>query len=101
MNLDPKQEIPSRYISLGAIAIALLNTTLVLPFDCVKTHLEKRDPTQTYINSFRTIYKQGGLLAFYTGFRIRFLMYFINSLLVVNLLEKLENIAAFLKVKKN
>ena len=101
MKIDASQEIPSKYLTPGAIAVALLNTTLVMPFDCVKTHMEKRDPSNTYLNSFRTIYRQGGALAFFTGYRIRFFMYFINSLFVVNLLEKLESIGKYLKSKQS
>jgi len=80
--------------------VALMNTTLIMPFDCVKTHLEKKDPTTTYLNTFRNIYRQGGMFSFFTGYRIRFFMYFINSLFVVNLLEKLESIAHYIKANK-
>ena len=68
-----------------------------MPLDCVKTHMEKRDPTTTYLKCFKVIYKQGGLFGFFTGFRIRFLLYFTNALFVVNLLEKLETIAAYIR----
>jgi len=70
-----------------------------MPFDCVKTHMEKRDPTSTYIQTFRNIYRQGGMLGFFTGFRLRFLLYFTNALFAVNLMEKLEAIAVFLRSK--
>ena len=39
-----------------SVAVALVNTALVMPLDCVKTHLEKVNPTETYLNSFRSIY---------------------------------------------
>eukprot|EP00347_Sterkiella_histriomuscorum_P001661 403371157 len=97
MKYDEKEQIPSKFLVPASIIVALLNTTLVMPFDCVKTHMEKRDPTNTYINTFKNIYRQGGMLSFFTGYRIRFFMYFINSLFVVNLLEKLESIAHFLR----
>ncbi len=37
------------------------------------------------------------MIGFYTGFRLRFLLYLTNSLFAVNLLEKLESIMRFLK----
>lgn len=77
--------------------VAAVNTTLVMPFDCVKTHLEKHDPTSTYLNTFRNIYKQAGMIGFFTGYRLRFLLYFSNAVFTVNLLEKLEGIAAYLR----
>ena len=83
----------------ASVFVALTNTTLVMPLDCVKTHLEKVDPTETYLRTFKTIYRQGGLLGFFTGFRLRFLLYFTNALFAVNLLEKLEYIALYLKSK--
>lgn len=40
----------------GSIVVAMINTCVVMPFDCVKTHMEKVDPTCTYVNTFRNIY---------------------------------------------
>ena len=77
-----------------------MDTAMVMPFDCVKTHMEKRDPTQTYVNTFKIIYRQGGITGFFTGYRLRFLLYFTNALFAVNLLEKMESIAAYLKQNK-
>ena len=74
-----------------------MNTTMVMPFDCVKTQMEKKDPTFTYLNTFRNVYRQAGMIGFYTGFRLRFLLYLTNSMFAVNLLEKLEGIKSFLK----
>ena len=71
-----------------------------MPLDCVKTNMEKSDPTQTYLNTFRRIYKQAGMIGFFTGFRLRFLLYFSNALFTVNFLEKLENVAQMLRNKK-
>jgi hypothetical protein len=56
--------------------------------------MEKVDPTSTYANTFKTIYRQGGgISAFFTGYRLRFLLHFTNALFAVNFLEKLEAIA--------
>jgi hypothetical protein len=56
MNIPEKSEIPTRFLIPASVIVALVNTSLVMPFDCVKTHMEKRDPTSTYLNTFRNIY---------------------------------------------
>ena len=82
------------------MVITLINTTLVMPFDCVKTHMEKRDPTSTYLQTFRNIYREAGIITFFTGFRIRFMMYFLNIMFATVLMEKLESVASFLRTNK-
>lgn len=92
------EEIPTRLLVPGSLCVALVNTAFVMPFDCVKTHMEKVDPTSTYANTFKTIYRQGGgATAFFTGYRLRFMLHFTNALFAVNFLEKLEAIARRLK----
>ena len=76
MNISDKDEIPTRLLVPASVFVAFMNTCLVMPFDCVKTHLEKVNPSETYINTFRIIYRQSGMLGFFTGFRLRFLLYF-------------------------
>jgi len=88
------EEVPTRLLVPGSLCVALVNTAFVMPFDCVKTHMEKVDPTSTYANTFKTIYRQGGgMSAFFTGYRLRFLLHFTNALFAVNFLEKLEAMA--------
>ena len=65
-------------------------TTVVMPFDCVKTHMEKYNPTSSIIETFRKIYGQRGILGFFTGVRLRFCLYLSNAFFVVNFLEKTE-----------
>ena len=62
-----------------------------MPFDCVKTHMEKVNPTSTYAAAVGAIYNKGGALGFFTGVRLRFMLYFTNAMFTVNLLEKLES----------
>lgn len=33
--------------------VALINTTIIMPLDCVKTHLEKVNPSNTYLAAFK------------------------------------------------
>ena len=76
----------------ASVIVAFTNTSLVMPFDCIKTHMEKVNPTSSYAEAIKAIYSKAGFLGFFTGVRIRFLLYFTSSLFTVNLLEKLEGI---------
>jgi len=84
---------------MSSLLVALVNTTIVMPLDCVKTHMEKVDPSSTYIQSFRNIYSQGGMLGFFTGVRLRFMLSLTNALFTVNILERLEHMANYLRYK--
>lgn len=60
--------------------------------------MEKVDPTSTYVNTFKTIFNQGGGLgAFFTGYRLRFMLHASSALFAVNFLEKLESISKKMK----
>lgn len=96
--ISDKESIPAKLLMPGSLCVALVNTAIVMPLDCVKTHMEKVDPTSTYFNTFRTIYRQGGgVYGFFTGYRLRFILHFTNALFAVNFLEKLESIARNMK----
>ena len=45
MNYSETDEIPTKFLIPASMIVALINTTMVMPFDCVKTHMEKVDPT--------------------------------------------------------
>jgi len=92
MNLREDQKIPAFYLMPAASIVAIANTSLVMPFDCLKTHMEKVNPTSTYAQAAKAIYNKGGLLGFFTGVRLRFILYFTTSLFTVNLIEFLEGI---------
>ena len=63
-----------------------------MPLDCIKTHLEKVNPSQSYSDAVKEIYKRGGFTGFFTGVRLRFLLYLTNAVFVSNILEKLEHL---------
>lgn len=99
--ISEDQAIPTRFLIPGSFCVALINTAMVMPFDCVKTHMEKVDPTSTYVQTFKTIYTRGGgCSAFFTGYRLRFLLHLTNALFAVNFLERLESIARGFKSSK-
>lgn len=76
----------------ASVVVAVVNTSLVMPLDCVKTHMEKVNPASTYLGAFKSIYYQSGALGFFTGVRVRVILGFTNALFVVNILEKLEHL---------
>ena len=86
------EAIPVRYLIPASAIVAIINTTMVMPFDCIKTHLEKASPSFTYLEAVQQIYRQSGnsYLGFFTGVRLRFLLYLTNAIFAVNILEKLE-----------
>lgn len=92
LQLKESEEISAWYLAPASTIVAAVNTSLVMPFDCVKTHMEKVNPTSTYVEAAQAIYRKGGPLGFFTGVRLRFMLYFTNALFTINLLEKLEGI---------
>ena len=55
-NIKKTEEISTKFLIPASFCVAFVNTTLVMPLDCVKTHLEKVNPSETYLNSFKVIY---------------------------------------------
>jgi len=89
--------VPYKYLIPASVVVSLVNTSLVMPFDCVKTHMEKINPQSTYIGAFKQIYGSAGILGFFTGVRLRMILGFTNTLFVVNILEFLEHISHRIK----
>lgn len=91
--IPDREAIPTKMLMVSSCFVALVNTTIVMPVDCVKTHIAKVDPSATYGQAFRDIYTKSGnsYLGFFTGVRLRFLLYLTNALFTVNILERLEN----------
>ena len=49
--IKESESIPIRYLLPASAIVAMVNTTLVMPFDCIKTHLEKVNPSGNYIEA--------------------------------------------------
>lgn len=90
-NLRDDEKISSKYLIPASLLIAFINCGFAMPFDVLKTQLEKVNSTKNYLNSFKYVYETGGYSAFFTGYRLRMALYIINALFTVNLLEFLEN----------
>ena len=89
--------MPNTLLGLCSLVVALVNTSVIMPLDCVKTHMEKVNPQSTYLSAFRSIYQQSGVLGFFTGVRLRMILGFTNALFISNLTERLEHLN--LKIK--
>lgn len=92
--IKDNESIPARMLFPASVMVALVNTCIVMPLDCVKTHMEKVNPSSTYTQAFKEIYGLSGnsYFGFFTGVRIRFCLYLTNALFVVNILEKIDEI---------
>ena len=49
--IGEKEAIPVAYLLPASAVVAMVNTTLVMPFDCIKTHLEKVSPSSSYLEA--------------------------------------------------
>jgi len=52
LDLKERDDISVWYLTPASTIVAVFNTCLVMPFDCVKTHMEKVNPTSTYAEAF-------------------------------------------------
>ena len=90
--MKENEAIPVSLLMPASAIVAIVNTTIIMPLDCVKTHLEKVNPSSTYFGAFKQIYIQSGnkYSGFFTGVRLRFLLHFSNAIFTVNILEFLK-----------
>ena len=47
--ISQSEQIPTKLLVPASFLVALINTAIVMPLDCAKTHMEKVDPTSTYL----------------------------------------------------
>ena len=95
-NIPDKENIPSKYLIPASLMVAVISTVIIMPFDALKTHqqLFKKhgQKKEKYSEIVKSVYEKDGLRAFFVGWRIRFFIYCVHSLMTVDLLEKLEGI---------
>ena len=56
LRLSDSEPIETKYLMPASVVVAIVNTTMVMPLDCAKTHMEKVNPTSTYRAAFGAIY---------------------------------------------
>ena len=54
--IPDNEAISSKLLVPASALVALVNTVLVMPLDCIKTHLEKVNPSSSYLGAAREIY---------------------------------------------
>ena len=91
LNLERTDKIPNQYLLVSSFFVALSGTLIIMPFDAIKTHLQKADlTTLTQRQLVRKVVQDHGLRGLFVGWRIRFAGYQIHSLLTINLVDSLE-----------
>ncbi len=91
LNLKTNERIPSKYLAGGSFCVAILNTLVIMPFDAIKTHMQKQSNTcTTQHQAFRLIVDEAGYKGLMVGWRIRFAMYQLHALMTMDLLDRLE-----------
>jgi hypothetical protein len=91
---------------LCSLLTSMTTVFCIMPFDNIKTYLQKnnleaKDGVRieknrgqlTIMNAVKDIYKKAGPIGFFTGWRIKLCVNFINSSFTVCLLEWLDSLA--------
>ena len=91
MNIPADQNIPSRYLVAGSFLVSLINVMCVMPFDAMKTMMQKVKPTGSLLETTREVYQRAGPSGFFVGWRVRYLLYLLQALFTVDIIERFEN----------
>ena len=63
----------------------------VMPFDIMKTMMQKVKPMGTLGETVKEIYREVGMKGFFVAWRVRYLLYLTQALFTVNIIESFEN----------
>jgi len=74
-NIPEDQNIPTRYLMVGSFFVSLINVICVMPFDIMKTMMQKVKPTGTLINTVKEVFKEAGFKGFFVAWRVRYMLY--------------------------
>ena len=77
-------------VTLSALTVALMNTSIIMPLDVAKTFMQKHQPRDGLFGTIRTLHSQGGLSALYVGWRMRLLQLVIHMLFASHIMEHFE-----------
>ena len=73
--IPENQNIPSRYLMVGSFFVSLINVMCVMPFDAMKTMMQKAKPTASIWETVSSVFKEAGVKGFFVGWRVRYLLY--------------------------
>lgn len=99
--LKNSEELSFASLMKVALLVGVINTLAIMPFDMVKTNLQKSDHVANsgLFKTMRQIQSQYGFSAFYRGWQVKMAQYMINSAFSVTALDLLE--AKFKKMSLN
>lgn len=89
--IPDNQNIPSRYLVVGSFFVSLINVMCVMPFDAMKTMMQKVKPTSTLWDTVSNVFREAGLKGFFVGWRVRYMLYLLQALFTVDVIERFEN----------
>ncbi len=87
-----QKELPFSSLMKVSLFVGAINTACNMPFDVVKTHLQKASPKDNrgVFTTMKTIATEYGFRALYRGWPIRMAQYMLHSVFTVTVLEYLE-----------
>ena len=62
-----------------------------MPFDAMKTMMQKALPTATLFETVTSVFKEAGIKGFFVGWRVRYMLYLLQALFTVDIIERFEN----------
>ena len=76
LNLPQTERIPAHWIVPGSIVVAITSTLAIMPFDSMKTHMQRENLTAMSTHqAVNEVVKKVGFRGLFVGWRIRFAMY--------------------------
>jgi hypothetical protein len=85
------QNIPTRYLLVASFFISLINVICVMPFDAMKTMMQKVKPTETLPDTVKKVWREAGFTGFFVAWRVRYMLYLTQALFTVDIIERFEN----------
>ena len=76
---------------VGSFFVSFINVMCVMPFDAMKTMMQKADPTATLWETVSRVFREAGVKGFFVGWRVRYLLYLLQALFTVDIIERFEN----------
>ena len=90
-HINQYDNIPAKYLMVGSLFVSLFNVLCVMPFDALKTMMQKSNPTVTLQQSTLSIIREAGFSGLFVGWRIRYSLYLLQALFTVDIIERFEN----------
>jgi Mitochondrial carrier protein len=76
---------------VGSLFVSLINVMCVMPFDAMKTMMQKVKPTSNLTETAKEVFREAGFKGFFVAWRVRYLLYLTQALFTVDIIERFEN----------